>query len=64
MNLARPIHDQDVFPDSKSFIKYKNQSPAAARLAATNSRGKNDTRVEVMYLPRKYVKKPKGGKPD
>jgi len=64
MNLARSTNDQDAFPDSKSFIKYKNQLPAAARLAATNSRGRKDTRVEVMYLPRKYVKKPKGGKPD
>jgi len=54
MNLARPTHDQDAFPDSKSFIKYKIQLPAAARLAAINSRGKNDTRVEVMYLPMKF----------
>ena len=48
MNLARSTNDQDAFPDSKSFIKYKNQLPAAARLAATNSRGRKDTRVEVM----------------
>ncbi|NIA20127.1 MAG: DUF814 domain-containing protein, partial [Xanthomonadaceae bacterium] len=41
----------------------KGEIEAAARLAAANSRGRNDTRVEVMYLPRKYIKKPKGGKP-
>ncbi|MBW1646134.1 MAG: DUF814 domain-containing protein, partial [Deltaproteobacteria bacterium] len=36
---------------------------AAARQAARNSKGKNDSRVEVLCLPRKYLKKPKGGKP-
>ena len=41
----------------------KNEIEAAARLAAINSRGKNDTRVEVISLPRKYLKKPKKGKP-
>jgi hypothetical protein len=54
MNLARPTHDQDAFPDSKSFIKYKNKVPAAARLTVANSRGKNYTRVEVMSLPMKF----------
>jgi len=48
MNLAWSTNDQDAFPDSKSFIKYKDQPPAAARPAIINSRKKNDTRVEVM----------------
>ncbi|MBN2332574.1 MAG: NFACT family protein [Deltaproteobacteria bacterium] len=39
------------------------QISLAAGLAAVHSRGKNDTRVTVDYLPLKYLKKPKGGKP-
>lgn len=63
------FHAKDV-PGAHVLLKTPNNRPAtdteieaAARLAAVNSRGRNDTRVEVLYLPRKHLKKPKGGKP-
>ncbi len=63
------FHAKEI-PGAHVLLKTPNNRPAtdaeikaAARLAAANSRGWNDTRVEVMYLPRKYIKKPKGGKP-
>jgi predicted ribosome quality control (RQC) complex YloA/Tae2 family protein len=63
------FHAKDI-PGAHVLLKTPGNRPAsdteieaAARLAAINSRGKNDTRVEVMYLPRKYLKKPKRGKP-
>ena len=63
------FHAKDV-PGAHVLLKTPNHRPAtkaeieaAARLAAVNSRGRNDTRVEVIYLPRKHLKKPKGGKP-
>lgn len=63
------FHAKDI-PGAHVLLKTPANRPAAdteieaaARLAAINSRGKNDTRVEIMYLPRKYVKKPKRGKP-
>ena len=63
------FHAKDI-PGAHVLLKTPNDRPAteteikaAARLAAINSRGKNDTRVEVISLPRKYLKKPKGGRP-
>ncbi len=63
------FHAKDI-PGAHVLLKTPGNRPAsdteikaAARLAATNSRGKNDTRVEVIYLPVKYLKKPKKGKP-
>ncbi|MEA2109680.1 MAG: NFACT RNA binding domain-containing protein [Pseudomonadota bacterium] len=63
------FHAKDI-PGAHVLLKTPNDRPAteteikaAAKLAAINSRGKNDTRVEIMYLPRKYLKKPKGGRP-
>jgi predicted ribosome quality control (RQC) complex YloA/Tae2 family protein len=63
------FHAKDI-PGAHVLLKIPGNRPAsdteieaAARLAAINSRGKNDTRVEVISLPRKYLKKPKKGKP-
>ncbi|HDJ28586.1 MAG TPA: DUF814 domain-containing protein, partial [Proteobacteria bacterium] len=63
------FHAKDI-PGAHVLLKTPGNRPAsdteieaAAKLAAINSRGKNDTRVEVISLPRKYLKKPKKGKP-
>lgn len=56
-------------PGSHVIVKANNEEPPietfeeAGRLAAYYSKGREQEKVEIDYVQRKHVKKPKGGKP-
>ena len=70
--LAQPddlwLHAQD-HPGAHVIIRTQGRQPPedvilqAAAWAAWHSRAREDTKVRVMVTPRKYLRKPKGGRP-